>query len=287
MPDLLLVFARRWKLILVITLLTTIVAAVFVFLSPEKYLSVATALPVNSVTADKARMFSQNIQELYSDFGLPDELDRLEGTARLDTIFIAAAHQFNLATHYSMGEGGEGPFKAARKLKRDSKIDRSEYGELKVKVWDEDRNLSADLANFLMQKLQEIHQHLQNQSNESALKKIKEEYALLQTEYLQLADSIGNKNVGSNAAPTSARLEMDKAKMNALSEQLQQYEKMTGQYHLAASVNTPVLLVVEHARPSLWADKPRILSTILFSFFGALVFSFLLALFVDSRKTSA
>lgn len=287
MPDLLVVFARRWKLIIVITFLTTIVAAVFVFLSPKKYLSVATALPVNSVTADKARMFSQNIQELYSDFGLPDELDRLEGTARLDTIFIAAAQEFDLAGHYSMSEGGEGPFKAARKLKKHSKIDRSEYGELKVKVWDEDRNLSAALANFLMQKLQEIHQHLQNQSNESALKKIKEEYALLQKEYLQLADSIGNKNAGSNAATTSARLEMNKTKMNALSEQLQQYEKMIGQYQLAASVNTPVLLVVEHARASIWADKPRILPTILFSFFGALVFSFLLALFLESRKTSA
>jgi uncharacterized protein involved in exopolysaccharide biosynthesis len=287
MPDLFLVFSRRWKFILITVLVVTLVAAIFALLSPKKYLAVATALPVNSLTADKGRLFNQNIQELYSDFGTPDELDRLEGTASLDTIFIAAANEFNLASHYSMGLSGEGPFKAARKLKKNSKIDRSGYGELKVKVWDTDRNLSAALANFLMQQLQQIHQHLQNQSNESVLAKIKDEYALKQKEYLECADSLNNGKDTATIRFTSAKKEIIKTKMTALAEQLQQYEKMIGQYQLALSTNAPVLLVVEQARAPLWADKPKVGVTILFSFFAALLVSFLLALLLESRNTLA
>src|SRR5215217_83122 len=136
MPDLLFVFAKRWKLILVFGLLATAVALIAVLLSPKKYLSTATALPANSVVADKARIFNNNIEALYSDFGTPDELDRLEGTAVLDTIFIAAAKDFDLATHYDLPSPGENLYKAASRLKKNSSISPSAYGELKVKVWD-------------------------------------------------------------------------------------------------------------------------------------------------------
>jgi hypothetical protein len=287
MPDLLLVFAKRWKFILIVTFSSVAIALLFALLSPKKYLSVATALPANSATADKARIFNSNIDVLYSDFGSPDELDRIEGTAALDTIFIAASKEFQLSEHYSMPTNGESSFKAAMHLKKNTRINRSSYGELKVKVWDTDRNMSATLSNFLMQKLQEIHQHLQNQNNISVLEKIKEEYALKQKEYLQLADSLSSKPVvTSSISFASAEKEIIKTKMIALAEQLQQYEKIMGEYQLAVTANSPVLLVIENARPPIWPDKPDILSTTLFTFFGSLLFSYLLALFIESRKFS-
>jgi len=283
MPDLLFVFAKRWKLILAVTLSATIIALVFALISPKKYLSVATALPVNSVTGDKARILNSNIETLYSEFGTPDELDRIEGTAVLDTIFIAASKELRLPEYYSFSSTGDGPYKAARELKKNTNISRGSYGELKVKVWDRDRNEAAHLANFLMQRLQELHQHLQNQNNISILEKIKEQYVLKQNEYLRLADSIVGRS-DTSAGFVSAKKEIIKGKMAVLSEQLQQYEKMIGDYQLAVSSNSPVLLIVENARPPLWPDKPKVLPTALFTFFGAFLFSFLLALFVESRK---
>jgi LPS O-antigen subunit length determinant protein (WzzB/FepE family) len=77
MPDLLLVFAKRWKLIVLITALATIIALIAALLSPKKYLAIATALPANGMIADKARIFNQNIEALYSEFGTVDELDKL------------------------------------------------------------------------------------------------------------------------------------------------------------------------------------------------------------------
>nr|MBA2745006.1 hypothetical protein [Flavisolibacter sp.] len=165
MPDLFIVFARWWKFILGISLLAATIAFVVSQFSPKEYLSEATALPANSMVADKGRIFNNNIEALYSDIGTADELDRLEGTAVLDTLYIAASDSFNLAAHYNLPESGESGFKAARKLKKNSKIARSAFGELKVKVWDEDRNMAAAVANFLMQRLGSIHQHLQNENS--------------------------------------------------------------------------------------------------------------------------
>jgi hypothetical protein len=283
MPDLLHVFSKRWKLITLITLLATAVALIIALLVPKKYLSVATALPVNSVTADKARIFNTNIEALYSDFGTPDELDRLEGTARLDTIFIAASEKFDLGEHYSYGNSTEGNYLGAVRLKKNSRISRSSYGELKVKVWDVDRIFAADLANFLMQRIQELHQHLQNQSNLLVLDKLKQQYALKQVEYVQLADSIGK---GTPAKSVEVRSEMSKARLASLSDQLKQYESMIGEYQLAATANSPVLLMVENARPAIWPDEPKVLAITLLTFFTALVFSFLLVAFTDSRNKS-
>lgn len=284
MPDLLLTVEKRWKTILAITCLATIIALIFVLLSPKKYLSVATALPVNSLTADKARVFNSSIEALYSDFGSPDELDKIEGTATLDTIFIAASKELRLPEHYSINSGEEGIYKAAIKLKKNTRITRSSYGELKVKVWDNYKIEAAHLANFLMKQLQELHQHLQNQNNVLLLQKLQEEYALKQNEYLQLSDSLGNGASASSANFMSGKKGIIRTKMAALAEQLQQYEKTIGEYQLAVRSNSPVLLIVENARPPLWPDKPKVLQTLLFTFFGAFLFSYLLALLVEGRK---
>jgi uncharacterized protein involved in exopolysaccharide biosynthesis len=272
MPDLLLVLTKRWKLIFSITLLSTVIALVAALLSPKKYLGIATALPANTMIADKARIFSQNIEALYSEFGTVDELDKLEGTGRLDTLYIAAAEEFELDDHYKLGASDKSTYDAAMKLKKNSRINRSGYGELKVRVWDKDKNLCAELANFIMRKMQELHQHLQAQTNLAVLEKIKEAYALKQRESRQLMDSV------------KLVLMHNQARLSTLAEQLQSYEKMIGEYQLAVSTNSPVLLVVEPARPALYPDRPKMAQTILLVFFGAFVFSFLIALFVESRK---
>jgi len=273
MPDLIYVLTKRWKLVTSITLITVIVALIVALLSPKKYLGVATALPANSMIADKARIFNQNIRELYSDFGTVDELDKLEGTGKLDTLFLAAAETFSLDEHYKIGSSAESLYDAALKLKRNSKIARSGYGELKVKVWDTNKNLCAQLANFLMKKIEEIHQHLQNESNILVLAKIKEAFIQKQKEFNQVSDS--------SISPSPV---IDKAKLALVTEQLQMYEKMIDEYQLAIATNAPVLLVVENARPALWPDRPRILQIALLSFFGAFIFSFFIAVFIESKK---
>jgi transcriptional regulator of heat shock response len=155
---------------------------------------------------------------------------------------------------------------------------------LKVKVWDRDKNEAAYLANFLMQQLQSLHQHLQNENNVAVLKKIKQEYESKQQEYLQLADSLKRPQSTSSLNLLPGKMEIIKTRMAALEDQLKQFEKIIGEYQLAVNSDSHVLLIVENARPALAADKPDILSTLLFTLFGALLFSYLLALFIESKK---
>jgi hypothetical protein len=276
MPDLILLFSRKWKFILLLTVLATLVALVVVLLSPKKYLSTATALPANSMMADKARIYNPNIEILYSDFGTPDELDRMEGTGSLDTIFIATAKEFDLAAHYDIPASGESTYKAAIELKKNSTINRSGYGELKIRVWDEDRNLAAGLANSLLQKIDELHQHIQAETNASVLEQLKKDHLQKEEKYRRLSDSA--------LQAKGADAEIAMAGKTALLQQLSEDQKIMDQYAMAISTNPHMLLTVEAARPSIWPDKPRIVPTLVFTFFGALIFSFLLALFIDSRN---
>ena len=222
--------------------------------------------------ADKTRIFNKNIEALYSDIGTTDELDRLEGTGTLDTLYIAAADSFNLSGHYGYGEGGETDFKAARKLKKNSKIARSGFGELKVKVWDEDRNLAAALANFLMARLQSIHQHMQTETSLMVISKMRTDLALKQEQY---------RNLDTSGYPHA---EIRNAKRTALLSEITEYEKIISEYQLAIDTNPPVLLMVESARASIWADKPRSFQNMAFTLVLTLALTFLVALFMESRK---
>jgi len=265
MPDIILIFRRWGKRMAAITLAALTVAAITLLVLPKRYGSVATALPANSLATDKASVFNTSIQELYSSLGTADELDRFLGTAKLDTLYIALARDYNLHQHYKIKQNDHALYNAARKLKKESSIERSEYGELRVEVWDVDRNMAAQLANALMEKLQLLHQQLQSRSNALVLQK-------LQQAYMQLkgTDTAGVSNA---ALSTSIR-----------QQQLAQYENLIAQYTLMVHTAPPALLIVESARPALTAGKPYVWPTLLLTLFVAFFFSFLLAVYLDSRR---
>jgi uncharacterized protein involved in exopolysaccharide biosynthesis len=296
MPDIISVIARRWKLLFLLTFLATAVALIVVMLSPKLYLSTATALPANSVLNDKARIFNTNIEGLYPSLGSPDELDRIEGTTKLDTIFIAIANDFGLAAHYSIS-GKDAMYKAALKLQKRSNISRSAYGELKIKVWDKNNTLSAALANSFLQKLNEFHQHIQNANNAMILQKIKDDLTAKQKELtsfqktqmsIETGKPIFNRNNTIN--DTFERITLNPEapflyiKKNALTDEIKADQNLISQYELSLKTSPDVLIIVERARPSLKPDKPNVLRSLFFAFIASLLFSFLLTLFVESRN---
>jgi hypothetical protein len=236
-------------------------------------LSVATALPANSVLSDKARIFNENIRELYPEFGSSDELDRFEGTSKLDTLYLVTAKELDLAKHYGIKPSEKALYHASMKLRHHSKISKSEYGELKVKVWDTDPGTAALICNTLLQKLQDIHSKLQNQRNLIIVKKLKEIFQGQTGGFT--SDSIilnGNsqiKGIQKNIDP----------------QQLLQYQKLINEYEIAIATNPPALLVVEYGHPAVRHDKPDTTQTVLLAFLASFAFTFLLALFIESRKS--
>jgi capsular polysaccharide biosynthesis protein len=276
MPDLLLVFSRWWKMIIGLTILATVITLVVSLLIPKEYLSTATALPANGAMADKSSIFNNNIEVLYSEFGTTDDLDRLEGTGKLDTIYLAAANQFKLADHYKIHSPGDGQYKAAMRLKKHTDISKSGYGELKIKVWDSEPAMAADICNYLLQTIQSIHQKLQSENNTLVLDKLKSDYKWRQNASAGNEDS--SKRIENRNAPAGEK--------EFSGVELIEYRRLISQYEVALKTNAPVLLVVEHGHPSPWADKPDVVLNVSASFFAALIFSVLLSVFMESRKVS-
>lgn len=266
MPDIFQVLSQRWKTALLITLLATVVALVACLLSPKKFLGEVTALPSNPEAGDRARIFNQNIEALYRELGEPDELDKIEGTAKLDTIFLAVAKRFRLPAYNP--ENNEDVLrlhKAAKALQKDTRIHRTGYGELKIKVWDKDPHTAAALANALAQELNSIHQRLRVENNRLVLQRLKESYAMQQRK------DAGNTGIATTDNDNS---------------QADLYARLINEYELALQTNPNALLIVEPARPSPMHDRPKTVLVVVFTFLASLLFSIFLLLLTERRKTT-
>lgn len=267
MPDMFDLFKNWWKQMLAVIIASLLIVGTVTYLKPQKYLSVATAVPASSFASDKSKIFNENIQALYSALGTPDDLDMIVGTARLDTVYLAVTDQFNLYDHFKMQEKGDAArSKAASLLKKNTKVMKSEYGELKVKAWDTDKNLAPQLANAIMEKLKAIHQDLQNAGNLATLQGLISRKEKLQ----QAADSTMN-----TVENTTRR-----------KEQISQYEKLIGEYQLMVDTKPPVLITVEKAKAAAWPDQPKTVQLLMATAVLAFIFSLLAALVLERKKTA-
>lgn len=279
MPDLFDLFIRWWKQILSLVITTIIITSVIVFLTPKKYLAAATALPASTYNADKAGVFSQNLQTLYSALGTADDLDMILGTAHLDTVYCAVAGELNLADYYAFGKNDTNSVrKAASILKKRTRVLKDDYGELKVKVWEGDPNHAALFANAIMEKLQQLHQDVQAINNSILLSKITEQYAQKKLDYEKLSDSLQHTN-------NQTASDLLNAQKSSLLLQLSEYEKLLDQYKLMVNAKPQALIVIERAAPPLKADRPRIVEVIVGAAVLSLIFALLAVLILERRTT--
>jgi hypothetical protein len=195
MPDPIIVLGNKWKKIIGISIIMAVIAFVISLIFPKQYLSTSTALPVNSLVADRARIFNQHIDGLYSSIGSADELDKIEGTSKLDTLYLSVIRNLNLTRHYHLSSGAEGEMKAVLQLRRNSDISKTGYGELRIKVLDKDRNMAANICNDLMYQLQRIQSNVLSQLDSIQYS------ALIQNKKLEMSgfdssadDTSGSKN---------------------------------------------------------------------------------------------
>jgi len=277
MPDLFDLIARWWKRILVLVFITIAVATVSVLVIPKKYLGVATALPASTFAQDKTGVFSQNMQSLYSALGTPDDLDMIVGTAHLDTVYRAISENLNLTNHYGINKSDDGSVvKTAQVLKERTRVIKSDYGELKVKVWDRDASWAANLANAIMRKLQQIHQDVQATNNAAMLTRINAEYNQKRGEYQLLADSLQHADQG--------KAELLNVQKASLLQQMVEYEKLLDQYKLMVGARPQALIIVENATPALKPDKPRPLLVIIGAAVLSVFFGLMAALLLERRR---
>jgi uncharacterized protein involved in exopolysaccharide biosynthesis len=236
---------RHLRFLLLCILLPTLLAAVLSLLLPKYYLSQTSVLPVNSRLSDKARFTGEEIAELYSAFGNGDDLDRIFAAARSEDVYRRLTDSFRLVEHYRLTEkGSEAPEMAARRLRKQSEIRKSEYGEMQVRVWDRDPVLAASMSNAIVAEVERMHQDLYRSFYAGSLVSLQRAHTLHTTSGDSLAEA---------------------------SEDI--YRKNITDFSMAMNHPPPAVMVIEKAIPAVKADRPKLwlnlAATFLVSLFAA------------------
>ena len=216
---------RQWKLIIVFVAISLAVASILLLLLPKQYEATAVATAGNPLLSDKAYLFNPNIDQLYSNYGSADDLDRLYGIANLDSTYKVIVDFFNLVDYYK-STGANNAIrrrKAVFGLKKDVEIQKNEVNQLTVSVWNKDPALAANIANSIIEVVQQITAAGLKKSYEQSLFLLDSTLAGLVSKYGALVGS-GNNATGLQAGRNVALFDVEKT---TLLEQIKQYQKRT------------------------------------------------------------
>jgi hypothetical protein len=271
---------KRWKLILALTVLSAITATVTVFLLPPYYRSAAAIVPGNPVLADKARLFNNNIQQLYSYFGTGDDIDRIYGIADMDTSYKQLVDEFALIDYYQLK--GEDRVLLRRKavlcLRKDLDFQRTEQGQLHIIAWTKDKQLSASLVNRMVAIITETETAIWQTNYAKSSAALEAQVAAMETSYRALTDSI--------RIQSGAQQDLANMRKQTLLEQIKQYQVAANEFKLASQARPSVMYTLEQAVPAAKAEWPEKITIILAAALAGFVFSVLLVL-LPGRKQDA
>ncbi len=254
------ILRHQWKTLVIIVGLAMLLAAAYTWFKTPEYLSVTTALPSSVYANDRSRLFNENIQILYSELGTPDELDVIAASGQLDTVYLAVTDQFNLFDHYRSKQPNARE-KSAEILKGKTKVVKTGNGELKVTVWDTDKDLAPQLANAIMDQLQYTHTSARNFGNLHMV--------------IQLKKSLDSCQKISG---------LNEERIKSQQEKITYLKKLISEYELISESKTPALIVIEKARPAIRPDRPRCMQILIAVFIMSLLLSFLLAIYRERIK---
>lgn len=272
---------RQWKIITLFVAVSLAVASILLLFLPKQYEATAVATAGNPLLSDKAYLFNPNINQLYSNYGNTDDLDRLYGIANLDTTYKVIVDSFNLVDYYK-STGANNPIRrrnAVFSLRKDVEVQKNEVNQLTVSVWNKNPALAANIANTIINVVQQITEAGLKKSYEQSLLVIDSTLAGLVSKYGALVGS-GTNAAGQQVDRDVALLDAEKT---TLLEQIKQYQKTYSEIDLASKNIQPALIVLQTASPTAKAGKPRVFAWL----FGVLVASFsfgLLAVLLYDRK---
>ncbi len=260
MPDIIELILRRGRLLLGCLLITWISTVMVLFFMPKEFKSVSTSVASSVVAADPGRLFNPQIQHLYSPLGSPDQLDLLVGSGQLDTTYRPLVSRFNLVKHYKIkGDDGKASLKAVKRLKSKSKVYKSDYGELKVSVWDTDPLLAAALANAITARLDSMHRDLLSRQNQQTLETLRR--GLMRLE------------VAKDSTPAAD-----------LSRNRTAYQQLIEEYTLLLEQRPPAIQVLDFAVPGIAPDKPEWALTLVAVTALSLLLWLMAALWMERRR---
>jgi uncharacterized protein involved in exopolysaccharide biosynthesis len=263
----------RKKITLAVFLVTGITTGI-IFLIPREYLSEATIVAANPNLGDRSNIFRTTFEQQFYYYGGGSDNDRMFEMARIDTMKMFLIDSFKLEDHYKISKTNPRRRLAAyNELKEKSDVYVTDLGLVRIKFWDTDKKLAADMANTVVKKINERSIEMANLAKSQILDKLQKQQEANEAEVKQLIE---------NPAP-GIPAEVNLARKNSLLKQIEDNNTLINQFKVSLNdVNN--LYVIQYATPALKVDRPKRLPVIVMAFLLSLFFSVLAALLLNRLR---
>jgi uncharacterized protein involved in exopolysaccharide biosynthesis len=252
--DIMQLLKKSWRFCLSVSIISAMAASIVILLMKPQYKSSVTLLAGNPLLSDKARIFNQQIKDLYADFGNGDDIDRIQAFAETNsTLENVINKNLELFVYYKSIDTNA--ISVVKYLRKDLTYIKTEKDQLIISCQLTDKVLAAKIVNDIVNQVElQAQQMMQNnklliiQKLDSTTNALKENYANLE------------KN---NISIDPAKKTLIAAEQATIINQIDQIQKTNQEYKLALATQPNFIQVMEKAVPAIetsWPNKPLIIA---------------------------
>ena len=258
----------KWKIQIIIVTVIAVVAAIIVsqFIRPI-YEARTIIFASNPTLTDRAYLFEKSTGEtpVYQ-FGGKDDIDRLVSICQSRQVLAHVVEKFNLVGYYQVeGKNAESRFiRAMERLDGNVKILKDEYRGVEITVKDNDRNYSANIANEIVLKSDEVLRRMILKNRQGVKQAFKEKIEKKEAEINDLKNSISNLDqqitqfgLTSEVKQKARLLEFD---METKLEELKKLKELYDHLDISTNEELSFIYIMQKAYPP---EKPLPLGIII------------------------
>jgi ABC-type dipeptide/oligopeptide/nickel transport system permease component len=264
---------KQFKVVVFLLVAIPVLTFLLSLLLPNLFKSSVVIYPANNYLNDRNYYYKSNIQNLYSQYGGDDDIDKIIEIGSLKNVLEFISDTLKLPAHYKINEDNVAlaNFKAGKKLDDRIQFLYTKNNALEVSVWDNSPAMAAKILEILLLKINNYILNLQNQKVANEVVLIDNKIKLIKNQ-LQLHSSDSAQN-----SITS------KITAEAIASQLSETEKL--KMSVLASPNAGrAFYQANDIYTSIKKDKPKRLIITAFSAMAAVVLAILFAIIKQYNK---
>ncbi|MFM9021883.1 MAG: hypothetical protein ACKOOA_11205 [Sediminibacterium sp.] len=285
------IIIEKRKFILLFTCIATLLTAILLYYTPKEYKSVATLTPINSLLADPARLFNNQIKDLYNLFGNGDDIERMESSADWNNLYAELVREFKLdiifatTTTTRFTDSTEKAYDSARRYHEAEEILEeklfarpTDKGQLQLIAWTRFPDVSQQLVTAYAQKIEARIRAAWLHYYDTNLIALRHSLDSLEASFLQLDSQSSNTN--------DAQLTLLQLQRESLKQLIASNRVTTGQWEQTKAALPGPLFIIDQPRADEFAYRPNYLLVMVGTFLGAFFFSIFLVLVQQRSKLS-
>jgi uncharacterized protein involved in exopolysaccharide biosynthesis len=298
---------RRWWKHLAIVCGIALIGSVVIsdpHIMPPKYKSTSTFFASSPNMTSSQTLFVENTADY---FGTSDDIDRLLSIAQSAPLMTYIVHKYKLFEHYKIDSSKERypNYTVSKELEENYNAVKNDKGAIEVTVYDEDKNLAAQMCNDIVAKIDDINNDMILDNKRKILNVYLNKIHAKNDELHALSDSIVKLKESSNRvnrlgdlrnavnldAAASRSLAADEEKLAMLEDRKKSGLKelnttiaLSEQYQSTINKDISTIFVLEKAYPAEKKSKPIRWLIVLGSLIGVFTLSVIVVALIERMR---